>query len=280
MNTASDTLRKLQLTELCILKKFIKICEENGLRYYLCGGTLLGAIRHKGFIPWDDDIDIAMPREDYIRFNEVYKEKYHETDDKFFIDQTEAEYTPFVQIFDRSIKVIDKFAINQGNRYAWIDIFPIDGFPGNIFLGNLHAANFLLKKVLFRFTTFEDKVDQKRKRPFYKKIILEICNKLKIYKFFNDPKKHFSSVNKVLLKYSMYKTSRCCTLWGAYELKELFSTDWFGLGVPVKFEDITANAPCNYDLYLRQLYGNYMELPPEDKRQAHDIEIIIAEETK
>jgi lipopolysaccharide cholinephosphotransferase len=276
----STTLRKLQLAELDILKKFIKICEENHLCYYLCGGTLLGAIRHNGFIPWDDDIDIAMPREDYNRFCEIYKDKYHDTDDTFFIDLENFYDVPYLLITNKSIQVSFNVIVSTAYKYAWIDIFPMDGFPKNKLLGAVHARSFLIKKALYMFSVFEDLPDQKYKWSFYKRVIVKVIDKLKIHKLFNDKKKYFNLVNKFLSKYSMYKTDKCCILWGAYKYNDIFPADWFGKGVPVKFEDITANVPCNYDAYLRQLFGDYMLLPPEDKQQGHDIEIITSEEMK
>ena len=277
---ASDSLRKLQLVELGILKKFIKICEKNNLRYYLCGGTLLGAIRHKGFIPWDDDIDIAMPREDYNSFCEVYKNKYHETDDKFFIDLSSNHNVPYGLITDKSIKITFNVTSSAAYKYAWLDIFPIDGFPKSNILGAIHIRNFLFKKVLYMFSNFEDLPDQKHKWSLPKRVIVRIANKLKFHKLFRNRTMFFNWANNVLLKYSMYKTDKCCILWGLYKYKDIFPTNWFGEGVSVEFEGITANAPCKYDNYLKQLYGDYMVLPPEDKRQGHDIEIIISEETK
>jgi lipopolysaccharide cholinephosphotransferase len=276
----SGTIRKLQLVELGILKKFITICEENQLCYYLCGGTLLGAIRHKGFIPWDDDIDVAMPREDYDRFYKIYKDKYHETDDKFFIDIADSYSVPYILITNKSIQISFNVAVSAAYKYAWMDVFPIDGFPKNKLLGNIHIRNFLIRKILYIFSNFDDLPDQKHKWSFHKRMIAKIINKLKIHKLFNGKQKYFNFANKILLKYSMYKTDKCCLFWGAYKYKDIFPTGWFGEGVPVKFEDITANAPCNYDSYLRQLYGDYMVLPPEDKRHGHNIEIITQEETK
>jgi lipopolysaccharide cholinephosphotransferase len=274
-------LRKLQLTEFGILKKFIKICEKNNLRYYLCGGTLLGAIRHKGFIPWDDDIDVTMPREDYNRFYEIYKDKHCRVDQKFFIDEAEVDVFPYIKILDKTVKTTTKNTINTGYMHAWIDVFPMDGLPENNFFKFLHLRKYLFGKTLYQFAAFEGCVDQKRtNRPLYEKITIKLLNKFKIQRYFNDKKKYLLAVNKILSRYSMYKTSYCFRPWGIYKFKNVLPTNWFGEGVLVEFEGIMVNAPINYDGCLKQLYGDYMTLPPEDKRQGHGIEILDEDKTK
>ena len=121
---------ELKSIELDILKDVANFCDENGLRYYLCGGTLLGAIRHKGFIPWDDDIDIIMPRPDYIKFAELYNKR----DSPYRTDSllTDKNWTSaFAEVQDtRTIKIYSDFSLPQ-ERGVSIDLFPIDGAPEN-----------------------------------------------------------------------------------------------------------------------------------------------------
>ena len=118
----------LQKCQLNILKDFIKVCEKNNLRYYLVSGTCLGAVRHQGFIPWDDDIDVGMPREDYNKlitlqkdFNERYFIQTYKTDKKYLYN--------FAKIRDSETTYIENnFMTTQINHGVWLDVFPLDGF--------------------------------------------------------------------------------------------------------------------------------------------------------
>ena len=124
-------LRDLQLVELDILKEFLRICKKYDLRYYALGGTLLGAVRHKGFIPWDDDVDMGMPRPDFIRFGEIAKKEFPQYI-RFCTYQETPGYRYYVpRLTDRRVKVIDSSAAVEQEKEAWIDIFPLDGMPGN-----------------------------------------------------------------------------------------------------------------------------------------------------
>ena len=124
-------LRKLQLAELEVLKEVVRICDKYKITYYISGGTYLGAVRHKGFIPWDDDVDIAMPREDYEIFlqlaeqelNSKYKLVTYKKDDNYLYYPSKIETD--------EMKVINHSVNNEKNFNAWIDIFPLDGMPNN-----------------------------------------------------------------------------------------------------------------------------------------------------
>ena len=111
---------------LSILKEFINICEENNLTYYALGGTLLGAVRHKGFIPWDDDIDIGMPREDYEKFKKVAPNSLP-NNYKFLSEDTANYKKAFSVIRDDSTKIIMNYSKEELVESLWIDIFPLDG---------------------------------------------------------------------------------------------------------------------------------------------------------
>ena len=120
-------LREIKDIELDILIAFNKFCQDNNLKYYLSGGTLLGAIRHKGFIPWDDDIDVCMPRPDYERlmkiFPNIYMNKY-----KLKTISRKNFICPFAKIIDINTRVDFKY-LNNIDKNLWLDIFPIDGLP-------------------------------------------------------------------------------------------------------------------------------------------------------
>jgi lipopolysaccharide cholinephosphotransferase len=277
-------LRKLQLIELKILKEFIRICEIYELCYYVCGGTCLGAVRHGGFIPWDDDIDVAMPREDYNKFLEIAPEVISKdfivsTFDTFPVDNLVSTFS-FIKFFyaNKDLIIESKNAVVANRMYCGIDIFPIDGLPNFKLRRVFHTRLFLVRRMLYQFSVFKENVDQRDiGRPWYEKLIILFCNKFNIERLF-DRKKRFIAADNMLGKYSFYKQKWCCILWGRYKLKDIFPTDFWGKGVKLKFEDIEVTAPQNYDSYLKSIYGEYMALPPVEQRNRHEIEIISEEE--
>ena len=140
-----ENIRILQQVDLEIVKEVVKICDAHNLKYYMLGGTMLGAIRHKGFIPWDDDIDLGMPRDDYEKFLEIAETELPETY-KVVNYRNTPEYQYYItRILDTDTKVEEE-RIGNENRYthASIDIFPIDGTPNNAIARVIKANEFLL----------------------------------------------------------------------------------------------------------------------------------------
>ena len=122
------SLREIQLEELEMLKNIVKFLDKNNIQYFLCGGTLLGAVRHKGFIPWDDDIDIAILREDYEKFVKIAQEnKIHDNYSVASFETNTLDY-PFCKVLNHNIEISSKSLIDKN---LWIDIFPLDGFPSD-----------------------------------------------------------------------------------------------------------------------------------------------------
>ena len=128
----TDYLRQLQLVELDILKQFLEICEKHALTYYMLGGTLLGAVRHKGFIPWDDDIDIGMPRPDYEKFLKLATYDLKPPYQLHTLFQNRGEYNYYyARVENPETRVLRKMAIEDVHIPAWIDVFPLDGVPND-----------------------------------------------------------------------------------------------------------------------------------------------------
>ncbi|WP_051004336.1 LicD family protein [Treponema primitia] len=157
------TLRDIQLIELAILKQVLAIIKSNNLTYFLLGGTLLGAVRHQGFIPWDDDIDIGMPRPDYEKFIEVVNKllpgnlqlKHFKLDEKY------KKYP--IRIEDIRYQVQRNDAIQKSIYNVWIDIFPLDGMPGNPLGRSIHKLRLLFRRLLLQYSKFNDQVNIKKK---------------------------------------------------------------------------------------------------------------------
>ena len=262
-----DSLSEIKKAEFQILCTFKKICEENNLRYFLCGGTLLGAIRHKGFIPWDDDIDVTMPYDDYLRFLSIAPGLLGA---EYFVQNCETEPnfpSPFTKIrLNQSTFLDSSFAKWHINHGIWIDIFPLILLTDRKY----KYANKILK--VCKILQMEDLINSNES------FFLETYGKkkirlLKIF-YFLVPSNIRQNIHKRVLKYI------CSSDRGEYYSELIGSSmyKWpkeiFQLTDKVEFEGEEFLAPKGYDKYLQIHYGNYMELPPEEKRVGVHADII------
>ena len=268
MNKHKLNLQEIHSLEFEMLKRFVSVCENNHLNYYLAGGTLLGAIRHKGFIPWDDDIDILMPRNDYDRFVEISKkislgEYYHVSS----FENNDLNY-PFCKIFDTRTEIIKKYVNDDTEQSLWIDILPTDGLPDD----NREVKAIFSKSLLARKLLKIKKSKTSQGTTTLKKIIKPIL------KFLLIPvsiKTIVSYIDKLSRTYSI---NDCLYVGGiamGYGVNEKMPKKEFLNPVKVEFEGLIVNAPSCWDFYLKSLYGDYMQLPPEEDRVAHPMEIWI-----
>ena len=262
------SLEEIHEIELGIMDYVHKICEENQIKYYLVGGTLIGAIRHKGFIPWDDDMDIDMPREDYERFKQVLKENPSE---KFFFlnEDTENNYFSFGKMIDTRTRLIEKDKdIQPPNMGVYIDIFPVDGVP----LDDKDARKHY-KSIKF--------IDKLRMQYAYKRVpsttnvirwiyrgLVWVMARICGIKWLNKKEK------QLLSEYTYNGAKMVCNYFGAYGVREIIPQTFFGERFLVEFEGRHYYITKNYDEFLKTMYGNYMQLPPVEKRTArHDTEV-------
>ena len=252
-----EVLRKVQLCQLKILKVVDKICKDNEIKYYIIGGTLLGAIRHKGFIPWDDDLDIAMCREDYNRFTQICKEALPK---EYFLQNTENDglwlFITKIRMnntaFDDDITLTSKC-----HNGIYIDIFPLDKIPKNdsIFL----EIRYQIMRMMCAVASYKN-----GKREYKSKVVKCISW---LFSWLS-----FHSINGIALRMvthyntldSEYVTSFMSNY--GYKKQRMSYRKVYGDGVPVLFEDDYFTAPSDWDANLKQIFGNYMELPPVEKR--------------
>ena len=264
-------LRKLQMVELDILKEFINICQAHNLKYFVIAGTALGAVRHNGFIPWDDDIDVSMPRDDYEKFYEIVSNNKNSIYEIEAIHNHENHCAPCMKLVDKNVTMVIDRTKKEIRCSAFIDIFTCDGLPDNKVIRFFHVYLFLINKFFHVISIFDESIDlSKKNRSVFERLVIWLCINFNFQMLFNK-KKRVIKGDRLLKKYKFGKTNYCTTeLWGHYMTRTIFPTDWIGDGVLMPFENIQVRVPLNYKNYLAQLYGdNYMTLPPEENRKTH-----------
>ena len=263
----------IQNKVLSILSIFIKICDAHNLTYYTLGGTLLGAVRHQGFIPWDDDIDIGMPREDYEKLKKIIHNELP-LPYVFLSEDTPGYSKAFSVIRDTSTKIIMNYSNSELEESLWIDIFPIDGMPENRIKRWIHEKNYLYRRMMVQLSKFHSIVNQnKSNRPLFETIIIQLANILPVESIISFEKAQ-SNYLKTIKKYS-FKEKFAGNLTGAYKLREIVPSDYFGTPVELPFEGLQLKCPQYYKEYLKAIYGdNYMELPPVEQRNSHQYKIV------
>ena len=248
---------ELQKRLLEIMKWFHNFCEQNNLQYYALGGTLIGAIRHKGFIPWDDDIDIGMPRNDYEQFIKLtFKKEFG----NFIIESLKNKNKDYIwaysKIYDKSTTFIEE---NKVKRGIFIDVFPIDGVcDKKLMLFGSYIKILVIKKIILSI------IAPYRKRSFIKTIIVKILNKIYSY---TQKDKLVNFLISIIAKKN--KSNYVINIFGIYGYKEIVKRKILGTPKKYIFENIYIYGPEYYDDYLKNIYGNYMELPPLEKRIGH-----------
>lgn len=254
---------ELQEKLLGILKWFDAFCREYNLRYYLVGGTMLGAVRHNGFIPWDDDIDVGMPRLDYERMAEILAQT---PDERYILEtpNTKAKdfYYPFSKIFDSTTTLIEntKYKIKRG---IYIDVFPLDG------IGNtLEEANNNYKSIKRQYQLLMTRVATIRKgRGFLKNSAVVLMRF--IPKCFLDEKKILKKLDKCCSKISFDDSKYGGNLVGNWWDKEIMPKELFGEPAEYIFENLRLKGPAEFDEYLSHVYGDWRKLPPKEKQISH-----------
>ena len=215
-----DNIDLLHQVDMEIVKEVVRICDQYGLMYYMLGGTMLGAIRHKGFIPWDDDVDLDMPRNDYEKFLEIASDELS-SHLKIVNYRTDPKYQYYItRVLDTQTKVIEE-RIGNDSKYthASIDIFPIDGTPNNRFLRKIYFLRVLYHRALMSLC-YKDSIDRKRKRSFGEKVFLWIMERLPIEKI-TTPYKQKCIIDRLLRSQDVNKSKYIGNIMGAYRTREI-----------------------------------------------------------
>ena len=258
-------LDEIKRVELKILEYVNSVCKINKLTYSLTAGTLIGAIRHKGFIPWDDDIDIMMPRPDYNKLLHLISNN----DSVYKVECCEYSTVypeTFAKLYDSRTIIIDKNANNNQIKYGvWIDIFPIDGLGQSASVARKIVKEGKLSQLLLvcstmnKFTRSSTHSFIFEPVRFFFYLVSRFCNSNKLAKRIN-----LKNQNRAFHT-SLYAGCVC----GSYREKTmLLSADFYDVE-EIEFESLRLSAIKKSDVFLTNCYGDYMKLPPKNKRVTH-----------
>lgn len=266
------TLKRVQQEELSILKDFINLCDANDITYFGIAGTGIGAIRHGGFIPWDDDIDVAMPRKDYEKFIRIAKKEYA---DKYIILNGE-EYENYPLLTTRWVKrgtvfIEEPLKDILGCPFGiFLDIYPLDNIPDDekLFKKQARQAFFYSKLLILRSVAFPVLPIHGWKAKIVHFICFCIHWTLRIFKV--SKKKLYDKCVNISTKYNnLEKTERIDFLCDTTAYLNIYETKGLYPLKKLPFEDIMLNFPGNLEENLTAAYGDYMKLPPIEKRKNH-----------
>lgn len=267
-----ELLNKLHYAQIEILDEIDRISKKHSLQYFLTGGTLLGAVRHKGFIPWDDDLDISMPRKDYEQFIEIAKT---ELDDKFLIEcnkYNDFYWLPFAKVKNKNTIMEERLLINyKGNKGIWVDIFPLDNAKKE-----KNIKQTINYKLIFSFRYMAlQKMDIIENKTLIKKIINKF-SKLFTIKFLSK------RIEKRMTSNKNEKSNYFINYGSAYGIKkQTHPKEKYFPATKLEFEGKEYYVPKDYKYILTRIYGeNYMELPPVEKRVTHNPILIKFEDGK
>lgn len=251
-----------------IMKEVKDYLNKSHMTYYMLGGTLLGAVRHKGFIPWDDDIDIGIPRAEYERFISDISKHLPDYLALYTFRNEKTHHYYFSRIVDTRHSLKRMGSLVERSEDVWVDIFPLDGMPNNFFVRKLHMCRLLFVRAMYHISCF-DKINLKRpNRPLSERIIIKFVEKTGFGRK-SDMYKWLERLDRLLKKYPYESSDWVVNFMGQYKFKEMFPKSYYGSGKFYVFEDSKLFGPKNADAVLKQMYGDYMTPPKEQDKNAH-----------
>lgn len=242
--------------QLQILDEIDVFCKAEGLRYSLAYGTLIGAVRHKGYIPWDDDIDLLMPRPDYDCFLESFRSEVNEVMD---LSKSNVCVETFAKVCRKGTLMVDK----ELGRALWgvnVDIFPIDGAPEEG-LQEHYDKMCRRREWIFRLCPFYKVVGRDKLKWFVK-----YCMKRLRYPYAGNCASVKAGLEADMRACSFDEAPLAGAWFGDDEMREFMPREWFETYAELEFEGKKYPVIAHYDDYLRRLFGDYMQLPPEEQR--------------
>lgn len=260
----------------CLLEMYVdifKVCEKYNIKVMLGGGSALGAVRHGGFIPWDDDLDLLMSREDYDKFISVFD---NELSDLYEITSPNSKYNVsniFTKVYKKNTELVEIFNLNADTpKGVYVDIFPIEYIPENMIIrfakGFVANVIYYIGNSVLIYQLRNDILKAFFSASIKGKINYKLRTSIGFFGSFISYKKWFNFYDNYLAR---GKISSLCGIPSGrgHYFGEILPKDVFFPPKEVTFEGLKAYVPNNVDLYLRNLYGDYMEIPPIEKRERH-----------
>lgn len=255
------SLQEIKEVEIELLRRFHAFCVENNIRYFVSHGTLLGALRYKAFIPWDDDLDVLVPREDYDRLISVYPD-----DERFRLFAPEKDrsyFYPYAKLCDMTTRKVEGGYNNGVELGIDIDVFPLDHWDNDLQKAKAEVKHQRRLMGLLGLSKLRKPDSLHPVKRFVKGIVMKVV-KLRSSAYYVG--QIMQGANKPEQKGSRYMGSKA---WNVYGERDILPAEVFADAVEVEFEGQKFFAPVGYDTFLTSLYGDYMPEPPVEKRKTH-----------
>ena len=270
MRVMPSYLKQLQRTEYEALSALLAFARKNGIRVFLRGGSVLGAVKYRGFVPWDDDIDVAIPRHDYEKLIRIMPEKLQ--DQYLFVTYRRTKdahcYFPRI-ILEKDACAEAGIPVNNERGAVLIDILPVDGMPKTKAGRALHIVRAYVYRVLASLWT----LDVKETVSMHKKFdgILRVLRAIGIHRFYQQDD-IYRKMDRLYARYPYGETAYAGMIAASKREKEIVPYAWWGDGAPARFIGLQVLVPADYDAYLKKLFGrDYMTRtpPPEKRTKSH-----------
>lgn len=266
----SISLEQIKKIEIEILENVIKICDDNELKYSLMDGSLIGVIRHNGFIPWDDDIDIMMPRPDFEKLKEIMVNNPIEGLKYMSSETQEDYYYPFAKVVSTKTEIKEYKLLKIKDYGVFIDIFPIDAVDNNPIKRFIRMKSIGILRPILEISYYEEPVSDSKMKLYFKKWIALFTKKIGYHKI-------LKLINKISKKCDYNHCKLATILYSTISSKanKYYNKEMFEDTIYKTFEDQKVKVIKEYDRYLKDLFGNYMKLPDEkDRKSNHKFDYI------